>query len=672
MQGNTTEIDERNLLRLDALLSHGYGLSPQLVMRSKGLSIEAKALYSYLSSFAGAGDTAFPSTSRILEELDISKNRFYKIRKELISWGFISIETTATSAGLRTVYTLPQNPIAIKTEIDEIASRRNEIKSSLVANLHNEDTLSHKGDSESEHLQQSAGNEPCRQSEAKAQNRGSNLKPCLQSEDEGCLQSGDKLYIDTNINPKVSIDRSAAHPSDDEGPSDWKVTEGMTDPTQRDDGESDRDANRRDALDAVPDGTYDPLPTVADGYTLSNSEFEAFNRLCSLSIKTVRGAVRNEAAKQYAKRLGEGYSPATIEKAYIDYAEAYRQNNPSPRFAKQLSDWFVKSDGFAYFAKKPVIRTTTATKATSGQDSDLRAATEAKNDRLTLAATDPTFRDLEAAVSKARSLWGHACMGNMFQESGCHPTALNSSSGAYGICQWLGGRKTGLENLAKEKGKDMSDLSVQLDWFWEEFAESCSGWNKAKYKVFCAQSDLKQCVYLFRSQFERCGESEAADANRLAQAQRIYDALGTSNGTNGIDGNGQDLKKATRRQKDVVNAANTTKSPGQGWCAAWVTNVFQSAGIGYFGGNACDMCRAYCTSTNVRDLKVGMIIADVSHPGTGDAGRLYGHVGIYIGDNKVISNEGAITIKSLQEFVGFYGKGTGCKWGWLGGVDLSK
>ena len=112
MQGNTTEIDERNLLRLDALLSHGYGLSPQLVMRSKGLSIEAKALYGYLSSFAGAGDTAFPSTSRILEELDISKNRFYKIRKELVSWGFISIETTATSAGLesykRFLKTLPK------------------------------------------------------------------------------------------------------------------------------------------------------------------------------------------------------------------------------------------------------------------------------------------------------------------------------------------------------------------------------------------------------------------------------------------------------------------------------------------------------------------------------------------------------------------------------------
>ena len=34
------------------------------------------------------------------------------------------------------------------------------------------DTACHKGDSESESLQQPAGNEPCRQSEAEAQNRG--------------------------------------------------------------------------------------------------------------------------------------------------------------------------------------------------------------------------------------------------------------------------------------------------------------------------------------------------------------------------------------------------------------------------------------------------------------------------------------------------------------------
>ena len=33
MQGNATEIDERNLLQLDALLSHGYGLNEMTASR---------------------------------------------------------------------------------------------------------------------------------------------------------------------------------------------------------------------------------------------------------------------------------------------------------------------------------------------------------------------------------------------------------------------------------------------------------------------------------------------------------------------------------------------------------------------------------------------------------------------------------------------------------------
>lgn len=245
------------------------------VLHDNRLSIEARMLYAYLCSF---DDGAPPSTCQIIRQLGIGKTRFYRYRNELEAFGLIEVENTITSGGGVAKYSFPDKPVPT-AEAEEILINRL---------INNNNMVSHKGDSESERLQQSAGSEPCRQSEAKAQNRGSNLKPCLQSEDEGCLQSGDKLYIDTNINPKVSIDRSATRPSDDEDPSDWKVTEGMTDPTQRDDGESDRDANRRDALDAVPDGTYDPLPTVADGYTLSNSEFEAFNHLCSLSIKTVK------------------------------------------------------------------------------------------------------------------------------------------------------------------------------------------------------------------------------------------------------------------------------------------------------------------------------------------------------------------------------------------------
>lgn len=110
---------------------------------------------------------------------------------------------------------------------------------------------------------------------------------------------------------------------------------------------------------------------------------------------------------------------------------------------------------------------------------------------------------------------------------------------------------------------------------------------------------------------------------------------------------------------------------GSDWCAAWVTNVFRNAGVGYFGGNACDMFNAWCYSSDRSALQVGMIVADSSHSGTGIPGLIYGHVGIYVGGGIVMSNEGAITSRSLDSFIGFYGTGSGVRWGWLGGIALS-
>lgn len=54
-------------------------------------------------------------------------------------------------------------------------------------------------------------------------------------------------------------------------------------------------------------------------------------------------------------------------------------------------------------------------------------------------------------------------MGNINAESAFSPTARNGSSGAYGLVQWLGGRKTGLEAYARSKGKSASNLDVQID-----------------------------------------------------------------------------------------------------------------------------------------------------------------------------------------------------------------
>lgn len=76
-----------------SILSKGYGMIPKLVMQSN-ISIEAKAIYAYMCSFAGNGQSAFPSVEKIISDLKISDNRFYKYRRELVDCGFINIKRT--------------------------------------------------------------------------------------------------------------------------------------------------------------------------------------------------------------------------------------------------------------------------------------------------------------------------------------------------------------------------------------------------------------------------------------------------------------------------------------------------------------------------------------------------------------------------------------------------
>lgn len=78
----------------------GYGFLKRSVMRNKNVSIEAKGIYAYLISFAGNGETAFPSRSLICEELDISINRFTKYLNELKNAGLVEVKQERTQGGL--------------------------------------------------------------------------------------------------------------------------------------------------------------------------------------------------------------------------------------------------------------------------------------------------------------------------------------------------------------------------------------------------------------------------------------------------------------------------------------------------------------------------------------------------------------------------------------------
>lgn len=126
--------------------------------------------------------------------------------------------------------------------------------------------------------------------------------------------------------------------------------------------------------------------------------------------------------------------------------------------------------------------------------------------------------------------------------------------------------------------------------------------------------------------------------------------------SNGGVGGGQEYEASADVQKKIVNAAFITPSPGPGWCAMWVSQVYQNAGLGYIGGNANDMYRNHTFTSDRSKLEVGMLVAVESSSSGGQAGLIYGHVGIYIGDGKVIDNIGHIRVTTLDDWISTFCK----------------
>lgn len=85
-----------NKLKVEGILFKGFGHIPKFVMSDTDLSIEAKAIYAYFCSFAGAGDCAFPSRNKILYDLNVSKDCYYKHYNKLIDQGYLKVDQQKT------------------------------------------------------------------------------------------------------------------------------------------------------------------------------------------------------------------------------------------------------------------------------------------------------------------------------------------------------------------------------------------------------------------------------------------------------------------------------------------------------------------------------------------------------------------------------------------------
>ena len=80
-----------NQLQVEGVNCKGFGIIPKYVMIDNDLAIEAKTIYAYICSLAGNGKTAFPARDRILTDLQISKDAYYKYFRQLLDNGYIVV-----------------------------------------------------------------------------------------------------------------------------------------------------------------------------------------------------------------------------------------------------------------------------------------------------------------------------------------------------------------------------------------------------------------------------------------------------------------------------------------------------------------------------------------------------------------------------------------------------
>lgn len=132
-------------------------------------------------------------------------------------------------------------------------------------------------------------------------------------------------------------------------------------------------------------------------------------------------------------------------------------------------------------------------------------------------------------------------MGNLQAESGFDPAineknpVVSGSRGGYGIAQWTGGRRVALENFAKDSGRDVSSLDLQLDYMWHEFQNG----EKAAYEHLLKQTTVPNATQSFLDKYERAGvrrlDERIGFANDALAQYGSNSAPASSGGTSGCE-----------------------------------------------------------------------------------------------------------------------------------------
>lgn len=128
-------------------------------------------------------------------------------------------------------------------------------------------------------------------------------------------------------------------------------------------------------------------------------------------------------------------------------------------------------------------------------------------------------------------------LANIYHESGYDTSAVNSDSGASGICQWLGGRKSA---MIKQAGSNWrTNLTGQLDYLWSELTGSESNTlNSLKSNVTeNTEAMAVAAADIVLRQFERPGNYSVNTPIRAKTAKNIWSkiVINNSSSTTGVN-----------------------------------------------------------------------------------------------------------------------------------------
>jgi hypothetical protein len=331
-------------------------------------------------------------------------------------------------------------------------------------------------------------------------------------------------------------------------------------------GSSNNGANVIIKVSGGPDAVQDKARQLGYDNTTVTSFFKNTTSLDVKNNSTARD-INDALAKIYTgDREGDTIAQTALQKSSSENAGGYSVGSEANKWGLRNNPP-VRANAAVFKVGEAKYAITMYTNTT--QESNITNATKAILAQLegTAAASAPSQAEtadseaccvtgqatLLAGNSNEEKIWNYliqelglndiqaaGIMGNVEQESGFSPTALNPSSGAYGIAQWLGGRKTALISFAASKGKPKSDLGVQLDFLKQELE---NGYKARVLDPIKASSNLAEVTRIWLERFEiPCTPGPACDGEmniRLPNATKWLNRFGGGSADTSLGGSGE-------------------------------------------------------------------------------------------------------------------------------------